>query len=250
MAEVHLHPGDNVESLLEDLCAAEEEDQAVKLTLYNLDVGATLAAQILAFVRTRLHSIRRRHSTPKVFTLEILGCTGCVDRIVEIFANGLYDSKTTGSDATSRVEIVERELILQHSNPNHFDAAVFVALGMALDCRATRTAHQESCRPPLRDLVRLRLYQPVLSEGKLWTLAQGIQHSQHLTELDLSSCRFTPMHINRATQYLADGLHRNQCLKHLKLDDCNLVDDQIVCFLEALQNTSSKIETLSLAKNK
>ena len=175
---------------------------------------------------------------PSSFTLELLGGKGFVDRVIEAFVSNQHISPDEDG--------ILRELILQHSHPDGFDTSVFASLGMALDGRRVRyTTTTSQIRPKLR----LALYQPVLSEAHMWTLAQGIGESYCLRELDLSSNRFPPLCVSHTLRYLADGLQRNKHLVSIKLRNCNLVDEQIVCLMEGLKGHPT-LQDLNVAENK
>ena len=231
---IHIHPGEDIDDILGELRKADHAT-INKLTLYNLKISKELAKALLRFRKAHFEYQRRHGIGIKRLTLEVLGCTGCLDRVLEGFAKELQEDDDQHSEGIDQEQ--EQELILQHSHADHFDLSAFVALGIAL---SSNDAKQKTI---------VRLYQPVLSEAKIWAMSQGIRQSEHLKELDLSSCRFAPMTLNKVIHYLAEGFAHNQHLKCLQFADCDLNDDQIVCLLEGLHGHPA-IETLNLAGNK
>jgi len=254
--ELHLHTGYDYQNpvseqtLISDLQEAEENNDVRKVILFNLEVSIDLANALRRFFRARFAADKQQSPT----TLEILGCTGHIDRVLEGF---IVDDDNNGATATATGDtdvfdtiVPERELILQHNNPNHFDSSVFVALGKALDSRIPLWGLHDGPRYcSSKSKLLLRLYQPVLSEAMMWALSQGIQNSHHLQELDFGSCRFTPLSVNHVTRHLAEALLRNQHLKSLQLAQCELSDDQVACIARGLEGHPS-LEILNLAGNK
>ena len=253
LTELHLHPGGELEDLLAEIQEAKEANLQ-KLTLYNLDMSPELAAALIDLLRVQLKrqcsSTVGDTGTSSLFTLEMLGGKGCIDRIVEVYAASIdtFGMEGNADDETiSTKQKVNLELILQHSHLDGFDTSVFAALGMALDGRSRSSPLSQSQTMATPNL-RLSLYEPVLSKAKIWTLAQGIQESHHLRELDLSSCTFAPLSVDRTIRFLAEGFKRNQHLVCLHLKNCKLADEQITCIMEGLRGHPS-LEILNLAGN-
>lgn len=247
--DLHLHPGGCLESMLFEIEEAKDA-KLRKVTLYNLEVSCPLAKSIVDLLKVQL---QRRHSSSvsskrSRFTLEILGGKGCIDRIVEAYAAPTFgiinrdNAEGENLNDTRRQQHTIRNLTLQHNHADGFDASVFAALGMALDGRIDKG------KDTLGDL-RLSLYQPDMSEAKMWTLAQGIQESRHLRELDFSPCTFAPLNVNNTIRYLAEGLKRNKHLVSLELKNCKLADEQIVCLTESLRGHPS-LERLDVSGNR
>lgn len=130
--ELHLHPGGELDSLLEEIGEAKSS-RLDSITLYNLDLSLEVADALIDLIQTQLQrrlSSKEDQSPPSSFIFEVLGGKGFVDRLVEAYVDEEED--------------VKRELILQHSHPDGFDTSVFAALGMALDGRKAKYATKSS----------------------------------------------------------------------------------------------------------
>ena len=247
--ELHLHAGGDLDTLLEEIREAQSANLE-NLTLYNLDLSLEVANALIDLIRAQLQrrlvssnwkddSGREAQPLLSSFTLEILGGKGFVDRIVEAYVG---DHRISSEEND-----VKRELILVHSHPDGFDTSVFAALGMALDGRRAKYATESLGL--LTPKLRLSLYQPVLSDTKTWTLAQGIGESCCLQELDLSSNSFDPLIGSRMIQNLAESLQRNKHLVCLRFKNCCLVDEQIVSLMGGLRGHPT-LQQLELTGNK
>ena len=96
--ELHLHPFEEEVTLIHELDEASSDSDVQKLTLYNLEISLDLSKSIVQFLEARLRRIRASASSNE-FVLELLGCTGYVDRVLEFYASGLVDEAEEDEDA-------------------------------------------------------------------------------------------------------------------------------------------------------